>query len=107
LERSRAKWKARAQAAQEREEEAEPESKALVPSRPAGPCLERAWRHAVPLWLVSLALHQVLGVLASFRGASRRLAGLAELGWAGRGPSAASVRHWVLRIGWYELQRPR
>lgn len=120
-EASREKWKARAQAAegevaeQKRarpapdggEEDSESESRALVPSETGGPSLERAWRHRFPLWLVQWALHLVLVALTSFRGASRSLAGLMEVGWAVAGPNAASIRHWLLRVGLYELQRLR
>lgn len=121
LEASREKWKARAQAAERElteqkraaseaapsEEASESELKALVPSEAGGPSWARAWRHSFPLWLVQWGLYLVLVALTSFRGASRSLAGLAEVGWAVTGPSAAGLRLWVLRAGLYELRRPR
>lgn len=118
LEASRAKWKARAQTAERElagqrrvgsarsEEDTEGEPSALVPVA-GGASLERAWRHRFPLWLVQWALHQVVVALTSFRGVSRSIGGLMEVGWALAGPSAASIRHWLLRVGLYELQRPR
>jgi hypothetical protein len=119
LEVSRENWKTRAQAAEREvaeqkraasagsDEEAESKSPAGMPRTVGGPRLERAWRHQFPLWLVQWALQQVLVALTSFRGASRSVAGLLEVGWEVAGPSAASIRLWLLRIGLYELQRPR
>jgi hypothetical protein len=121
LEASRAKWKARAQAAerqlagQRRAASAVERSDADAgtgppagePNEDGRPTLERARRHRYPLWLVQWALYQVLVALTSLRGASRSIAGLAEVGWAVTNPSAASVRQWLLRVGLYELQRPR
>jgi len=121
LEASREKWKARAKAAEralagqrrtgsksDRSDDAsDSPSPAHIPSAAERTGLERAWRHRFPVWLVAWALHQVLVALTSFRGVHRSLAGLREVGWAMSSPSAASIRHWLLRAGLYELQRPR
>jgi hypothetical protein len=121
LEISREKWKARAQAAEREvaehrragsqarpsEEDSDRDSKMLMPLEGSGPSLERAWGHRYPLWLVQMALYLVLVALTSFRGASRSLAGLAEVGWAVAEPSAGGIRLWALRAGLYELRRRR
>ena len=121
LEASREKWKGRAQAAEREvaqhrrarlapdggEEDSESESSKWVARGSEGPSLERAWRHRFPLWLVQLALHLMVVALTSFRGASRSLAGLSEVGWEVDDPSAGGIRQWLLRVGLYELHRPR
>jgi hypothetical protein len=71
---------------------------ALIPIRPR--C------HSYSASLISKAIELVLYANNSFRGAARSLEVLCgEVGNAC--PSFSSVRNWVLRLGLYELERPK
>lgn len=62
--------------------------------------------HHYGVWTIHIAVAFVLEGLSSFRGAARNLA-LLSRSLVLKSPSYSSIRQWVLRVGLYELQRPR
>ena len=67
---------------------------------------DRPRGHTFSSLLISKALELVLWANNSFRGAARSL----EILWAEASehcPSLWSIRNWVLRLGFYELERPK
>jgi hypothetical protein len=117
LEESRARWKAKAQAAEARGQKAASEASAT----PAGedeevqegewlPGAETRWaspaRHAYPLLIMFITVHQVIVGLSSVRGSVRSL-GAWEAVMRLPVPSFSSVRHWLFRLGLYLLRQPQ
>ena len=62
------------------------------------------YHHAYPLRCITLFLTLVLSAAVSLRGASRVLA---VLGLAGPAPTWFTGRLWLLRLGYYQLTRPK
>lgn len=125
LEKSRELWKHRAKTAEQtlRESHTQERPQALpppshldelppstTPAEGAGELGQSQWRaahaHHYGVWMIQLAVAFVMESLNSFRGAARTLALLAQF-FPLAIPSYSSIRQWVLRVGLYQLQRPR
>lgn len=78
------------------------------PPRAAAPTGERAGGHHYPLAIMVLALEWVCVANTSFRGTAQCFAVLAGVQSPGADwPSFWTIRNWVLRLGLYEVRRPK
>ena len=62
--------------------------------------------HIYPIYIMILAINQIIFSLCSFRGAEKTFKSLAEIFHLPT-PMYSSIRKWTLRVGLYELQKKR
>ena len=62
--------------------------------------------HIYPIYIIILAINQIISSLCSFRGAEKTFKSLAEI-FILPTPTYSSIRKWTLRLGLYELQKKR
>lgn len=70
----------------------------------ASESLQRAEGHHYPVYVIQLAIEQVIHSLTSLRGSQKTFA-LWNQFFRVPTPSFSSIRHWLLRVGLYELQQ--
>jgi len=118
LNRSRERWKEKAKEAQQevgrikeeqksrqREGEEKDESRVqLLSPETAEVALSAPARHHYPVYIIQLGIQQVIEGLNSLRSCERNFALFGQF-FALETPSFSSVRHWLLRLGLYVLQK--
>ena len=67
---------------------------------------EVPWGHIYPIYIIIIAISQIISSLSSFRGAEKTFKSLAEI-FNCPTPTYSTIRKWILRLGLYELQRKR
>jgi len=120
LKKSRDQWKSRAKAAESQLSQSEAvNSTEIAPFLdednprlltgdfiPAGECsTSRPVKHQFPVYVIHLAVEQVIVCLNSFRGIQKTFESFAQYFHLPM-PSFSSVRHWMLRLGLYQLLSP-
>lgn len=64
-------------------------------------------RHIYPIYIIILAINQIIWSLSSFRGTEKTFKSFAEIFLNMPTPTYSSIRKWTLRLGLYELNRKR
>ena len=118
LSSSRDSWKSKAKAAREEVKQLKEELSELkknynndnkaqnIGVEENNPSTKKACGHIYPIYIMILAISQIISSLCSFRGAEKTFKSLAEI-FNMPVPTYSTIRKWTLRLGLYELQRKR
>lgn len=112
LSRSRERWKEKAKQAQqeldqlkrEQEGQTEPDSQTLADPGEQTACTCVPAGHHYPLFVIQIAIEQIIHSLQSYRGCQKSFAVFGRF-FPLPQPSFSCIRQWLLRVGLYELQQ--